>query len=448
MDVTDFYKYIENPKLLNASTLAELQEVLETYPYFQTVHILYLKSLYNQNNFKFNEQLKFSSVHVNNRKKLLFYLKKNPSKIILDDTEKIDKQIILPVTKPNSSIDKEKKVAKIAVQGLTKPLLPKKDVKENEELDTKSIVENVEKEVEKTGSLVVEQQNTITPKQEKVKETILDKSGSVVKLPLSEKKTSKPILIEKQDKQEDKKVEIEVNALSPQEIIQKRIEEIIKGGKKDKQALEINRGYKTPQKKTNKPPIEGTLDSVAKDKKLISQFVQEKGSDDLSDISDLIQIAAPTEYFLENIEDIKKDKEQADLNSSDKQSFSYWLNHLQEIKEREEEPKLIRQILKEDSKQKKTSKNKISLIDSFLADKSSKIIKLSKEKKVQDVKNDNPLEDRTGGFMTETLAQIYIKQSYYEKAIEAYEKLSLKYPKKNTYFASQIEKIKTLQLNS
>lgn len=42
---------------------------------------------------------------------------------------------------------------------------------------------------------------------------------------------------------------------------------------------------------------------------------------------------------------------------------------------------------------------------------------------------------------TEQLAQIYIQQRYFDKAIEVYKKLSLKYPEKSIYFASQIEKI-------
>ena len=51
------------------------------------------------------------------------------------------------------------------------------------------------------------------------------------------------------------------------------------------------------------------------------------------------------------------------------------------------------------------------------------------------------------GVLTEAMARIYIKQGKYDKAIEIIRRISLKYPKKNRYFADQIRFLEKLIIN-
>ncbi len=57
-------------------------------------------------------------------------------------------------------------------------------------------------------------------------------------------------------------------------------------------------------------------------------------------------------------------------------------------------------------------------------------------------------EEEDDSCFTETLAKIYVKQQRYSKALEIIKKLSLKYPKKNAYFADQIRFLEKLIINS
>lgn len=63
-----------------------------------------------------------------------------------------------------------------------------------------------------------------------------------------------------------------------------------------------------------------------------------------------------------------------------------------------------------------------------------------KKDKIQNI-IDSSIQERKE-IATESLAKLYESQEYYQKAIDVYEELRLKFPEKSSFFASQIEKLK------
>ena len=91
------------------------------------------------------------------------------------------------------------------------------------------------------------------------------------------------------------------------------------------------------------------------------------------------------------------------------------------------------------------------LVDSFLEKSQTDEVLFSPNKR-QDIGGgdssqyvDSLLDDDT--FLTETLAQVYIKQKKYEQALTIIKRLSLNFPKKSIYFADQIRFLEYLILN-
>lgn len=87
-------------------------------------------------------------------------------------------------------------------------------------------------------------------------------------------------------------------------------------------------------------------------------------------------------------------------------------------------------------------KSKMTIIDKFISE-NPKIKPVSSTSPKPKLVDDGHVS--SDSLMTETLARIYLEQKSYEKAIQSYKILSLKYPEKSSFFADQIKAIEELR---
>ncbi len=127
------------------------------------------------------------------------------------------------------------------------------------------------------------------------------------------------------------------------------------------------------------------------------------------------------------------------FSENEKFSFQEWLQ-IAKTKpiDRENDPILTESEAKIDSDKQK----KLDLIDKFI--ETNPKISPTKKPTSTPVNIENSIQENSS-LMTETLAKIYLEQKKYQKAIQAYEILILKYPEKSSFFADQILDIKALQ---
>jgi len=128
-------------------------------------------------------------------------------------------------------------------------------------------------------------------------------------------------------------------------------------------------------------------------------------------------------------ESIRKEIKTTGIENNEYHSFMDWISIVQ---------------AKKINRSQNTNSSKI--IDVFL-ETQPKISKKKKQNffKPSEIAKESILENQD--LVTETLAKVYKKQKHYEKAILTYQKLSLKYPQKSSYFADQIKLINQLKEN-
>nr|WP_294936787.1 tetratricopeptide repeat protein [uncultured Flavobacterium sp.] len=168
-----------------------------------------------------------------------------------------------------------------------------------------------------------------------------------------------------------------------------------------------------------------------------------------------IQIAEPepiTEEILREVAEAQEQEEEQqealeakleigkplDFSKEEKHSFQEWLQ-LAKI------TPIDREKESQETEIDEEKKKKTELIDKFI-ETNPKIISV-KNAPVNPINIEKSTQDNSY-LMTETLAKVYLEQKKYQKAIQAYEILILKYPEKSSFFADRISDIRLLQQNN
>lgn len=160
-----------------------------------------------------------------------------------------------------------------------------------------------------------------------------------------------------------------------------------------------------------------------------------------ADIQEL-EVVKEEETFSEIEENPKEEQQPENSPTSEVHSFQEWLQLTKFKPINREIPVQKEEKIVETPPEKR---KKIELIDKFI-EANPKIIADKNSVITHSFIEDNKQESSV--LMTETLAKIYLEQKKYQRAIEAYEILILKYPEKSRLFADRIENIKKIQQNN
>ena len=319
MNKTDFISLLQHPASIKQEQTDGLKSVIDEFPYFQSARAIYLKGLKNSESYKYNQELKVTAAHTNDRSILFDFITSDEfaqneiSEFIKQNTEHLK----------NIDVDVE-------------------ELSVNKSLELDEALQDQIKDTEKTldPSLF---QPKVTPS--KIASFELDKD------------------------------------LAIEDAIEDAIEE------------EVTSSEESP--------------------------------------FDVLNLGKPLQF-----------------DRSELHSFNEWLKltRFKPIEREEKDTENIENV--ENSAEKSEAsidlakRKKFELIDKFIS-KNPKI-KPSKESSAKhNIAKEQMIQPES--LMTETLARIYVEQKNYEKAIQSYKILSLKYPEKSGFFADQIKAIKKLQ---
>lgn len=375
---------VAHPYEVEKSDIPLLKKEVEKYPYFYTLRALLLYGLKKENHPSFEDYLNKTSIQSSNRVDLYHYINSEPIK---KETETIpliiedEKEEELVENKINSEVSSDESTAKIVEQNN----------------DTTEVTdENIEENREQFVNNIISKDNS-----DDVNEDIVDE------------------MIENDTEESELRTDHVVDIISEDEL--NEVAEI------------TNEVVKISTSKEDKTSINDIANAVQQTSEI--ELIENN-----SVINEVEILAETIEVIEESKPKVNDQKVEIGENNNSESTFCFtdWLKKVPSQSKTQKEIEEEQEIAEREIKYK--------LIDDFL-EKNPKIVPMKKTDITPANTPSNFVQntEEYSDLMTETLAQIYIEQKKYDKAIKAYKILILKYPEKNSLFANRIKEIENLK---
>jgi hypothetical protein len=482
MNTQQLVGWMKEPSLLGKEASAQLDTLTQTFPYFQTAHLLYIKSLHNENSFLYNNQLKVAAAYATNRKVLYELItkkgtaKKEIGKIEIEKLSEEKNPVAEKITYEGLPITGEKIVEEQIAEEkeVVQPEFPKKRFTKDEdewesgmirqlqllhhwqmtpqEILAKRIAEinaEVVKKASAEKSVVAE-----TPVEEKITDDrllITDDRLPITdyRLPITDEKSGTGKVEEESDFAEvsaDKETPTaadEINTLlyvlvepGEAEDISETEEIVAEESAEQEENWEVKvleEAQESAEEDQKVDPVNVPQDALSQEilRGAISSSIELEVEDTLPSLEELGHkpIADRKPPVI-----VEKEVPKVEEKPAEELTFTSWLKQVSTAPVPEQKPgpkteeRTERQPLKSD------------LVDKFIQEQPR--IQVNKTSFFSPVNMAKKSVQDSDAFITETLAKIYVKQGNISKAIRAYQKLSLKFPEKSSYFAALIEELK------
>ena len=403
MNTQQLISWMKDPVVMGKEATAQLDTLTQTFPYFQTAHLLYIKSLHNENSFLYNNQLKIAAAHATNRKVLYELITKK--QVAKETTALVNENHV------ESKLQTEKDLGNIEAEVIHPEFPKKKFIKDEDEWESGMLrqLQLLHHWQNSPAEILAKRIEELKKEKEKKNSTASETKKEELPSAADEINTLLYVLVEPGDAEDIYENDEESNEIDTAENWEIKV-----------LAQESPEVSTLPSENLNIPQ-----DAVSQEiiREAINSSIELEVDDTLPSLEELGHKRKPEKNPPEPliIEAIKVEN-----SPQEEVTFSSWLKQISDPLITEVLPE--KQLIKDD------------LVDKFIQEQPR--IQQNKAGFFNPINMAKKSVQDSDEFITETLAKIYVKQGNISKGIRAYQKLSLKFPEKNVYFAALIEELK------